>query len=98
MKALTLIAAACAAAVVAEPEHIKPRALFTIETAPGQTVQITEEERWELSSVSQSGLLALLGLTGTEWRLWQSFLRYHWIQRRGQGCQSISTIPIKVQI
>jgi len=53
MKALTLIAAACAAAVVAEPEHIKPRALFTIETAPGQTVQITEEERWELSSVSQ---------------------------------------------
>lgn len=52
MKVIALIAAACATVVIAEPEQIKPRALFTIETAPGQTVQITEEERWELSSVS----------------------------------------------
>jgi leucyl aminopeptidase len=51
MKAIALIAAACATAVLAEPEQIKPRALYTIETAPGQTAQITEEERWELSSV-----------------------------------------------
>lgn len=51
MKAIALVAAALASAAIAEPE-VKPRALFTIETAPGQTVQITEEERWELAAVS----------------------------------------------
>jgi leucyl aminopeptidase len=52
MKAIALLTAACATAVIAELEQVKPRALYTIETAPGQSVQITEEERWELSSVS----------------------------------------------
>lgn len=52
MKAIAIVAAALTTAVIAEPKQIKPRALFTIETAPGQTVQITEEERWELASVS----------------------------------------------
>jgi leucyl aminopeptidase len=51
MKAIALFAAACATAVFADPGQVKPRALYTIETAPGRTVQITEEERWELSSV-----------------------------------------------
>ncbi|KAF9701728.1 hypothetical protein EKO04_000144 [Ascochyta lentis] len=55
MKAIALIAAVCASVVLAEPEQIKPRALYTIETAPGQTVQITEEERWELSSSGGCG-------------------------------------------
>ena len=62
MKTIALIAAACATAVLAEPEQVKPRALFTIETAPGQTVQITEEERWELSSVNVIYFVSLLSL------------------------------------
>lgn len=51
MKPIALLAAACATAVFAEPEQVKPRALITIEVAPGETRQITEEERWELSAV-----------------------------------------------
>lgn len=51
MKAVTILAAACATAVFAESEQIEHRALFTIEVAPGETRQITEEERWELSAV-----------------------------------------------
>jgi leucyl aminopeptidase len=54
MKTAALLATICAAVVLAEPEQVKPRALFTIETAPGKTVQITEEERWDLASVSNS--------------------------------------------
>ncbi|PSN59570.1 Zn-dependent exopeptidase [Corynespora cassiicola Philippines] len=50
MKAIALLAAACATAVLGEPEEVKPRALVTIETAPGETRQITEEERWDLLS------------------------------------------------
>jgi hypothetical protein len=51
MKSLTLLAAVCATAVFAEPKQLAPRAI-TIEVAPGETRQITEEERWELSTVS----------------------------------------------
>jgi leucyl aminopeptidase len=54
MRATTIIVAACATIVLAKPEQVKPRALLTIEVAPGETRQITEEERWELSSVSIS--------------------------------------------
>ena len=52
MKSAALLAAVCATAVFAKPEQVAPRALFTIEVAPGETTQITEEERWELSAVS----------------------------------------------
>lgn len=52
MKTIALLAAACATAVLAEADAVKPRALITIEVAPGETRQITEEERWELSLVS----------------------------------------------
>jgi leucyl aminopeptidase len=52
MKTAALLATICVTAVLAEPEQIKPRALFTIETAPGKTVQITEDERWDLAAVS----------------------------------------------
>jgi leucyl aminopeptidase len=52
MKTAALLATIYATAVLAEPEKVKPRALFTIETAPGKTVQITEEERWDLAAVS----------------------------------------------
>ena len=50
MKVATILAAACATVVLAEPKSIKPRAL-TIEVAPGVTRQITEDERYELSAV-----------------------------------------------
>ncbi|CAN9129112.1 unnamed protein product [Alternaria alternata] len=52
MKSAALLAAVCATAVFAKPEQVAPRALFTIEVAPGETTQITEEERWELSAVT----------------------------------------------
>jgi leucyl aminopeptidase len=52
MKSAALLAAVCATAVFAKPEQVEPRALFTIEVAPGETRQITEEERWEISAVS----------------------------------------------
>jgi leucyl aminopeptidase len=51
MKLTTIVAAACASAVLAKPEQVKPRALLTIEVAPGETRQITEDERWELAAV-----------------------------------------------
>lgn len=54
MKAIGLLAVAYASAVLAEPGQVKPRALYTIETAPGRTIQITEEERWEISSVRRT--------------------------------------------
>lgn len=54
MRGLALFAAACATAVLAKPEKAKPRgALLTIEVAPGETRQITEEERYETASVGQ---------------------------------------------
>ncbi|KAF1918172.1 hypothetical protein BDU57DRAFT_514780 [Ampelomyces quisqualis] len=49
MKVATILAAACATVVLAEPKQIKPRAL-TIEVAPGVTRKITEDERYELSA------------------------------------------------
>jgi leucyl aminopeptidase len=52
MKSAALLVAVCATAVFARPEQVEPRALFTIEVAPGETRQITEEERWEISAVS----------------------------------------------
>jgi len=51
MKVSIIVAAACATVVLAKPEQVKPRALLTIEVAPGVTRQITEDERWELSAV-----------------------------------------------
>jgi leucyl aminopeptidase len=55
MKFSTILATACATAVLAETEQTKPRAaLLTIEVAPGETRQITEDERWELSAVGES--------------------------------------------
>ncbi|KAH5711431.1 peptide hydrolase [Parastagonospora nodorum] len=50
MKLTTILAASCATAVLAKPEQVKPRALLTIEVAPGETRQITEDERWELAA------------------------------------------------
>ncbi|KAI8943789.1 hypothetical protein NX059_001764 [Plenodomus lindquistii] len=50
MKSIIPLAAACITAVFTNAEHIKPRTLITIEIAPGETRQITEDERWELSS------------------------------------------------
>ncbi|RYO52690.1 Leucine aminopeptidase 1 [Alternaria tenuissima] len=55
MKSAALLAAVCATAVFAKPEQVAPRALFTIEVAPGETTQITEEERWELSASGGCG-------------------------------------------
>ncbi|KAH9883118.1 hypothetical protein J1614_000488 [Plenodomus biglobosus] len=55
MKSFVLLAAACASVVVAEAGQMKPRALITIEVAPGETRQITEDERWELSSSGGCG-------------------------------------------
>jgi leucyl aminopeptidase len=55
MKFSTIFATACATAVLAETEQAKPRAaLLTIEVAPGETRQITEDERWELSAVGRT--------------------------------------------
>jgi leucyl aminopeptidase len=55
MKFSTILATACATAVLAETEQGKPRAaLLTIEVAPGETRQITEDERWELSAVGRT--------------------------------------------
>lgn len=45
-----ILAAACATAALAE-NNVKPRALLTIEVAPGVTRQITEEDRYELGKV-----------------------------------------------
>jgi leucyl aminopeptidase len=64
MRAATILIAACASAVLAKPEQVKPRALLTIEVAPGETRQITEEERWELTSVGKSPRLYSSVLTG----------------------------------
>ncbi|KAH8716982.1 hypothetical protein GQ44DRAFT_564288, partial [Phaeosphaeriaceae sp. PMI808] len=50
----TILAATCATAVFATPEQIKARSI-TIEVAPGVTRQITEDERWELSSSGGCG-------------------------------------------
>ncbi|KAL1795521.1 hypothetical protein ACET3X_005745 [Alternaria dauci] len=50
MKSAALLAAVCATTVFAKPEQVAPRALYTIEVAPGETRQITDEERWELSA------------------------------------------------
>lgn len=49
MKALALLAAACATTVLAEPEQIQKRSI-TIEVAPGETRQITEDERYEIGA------------------------------------------------
>jgi leucyl aminopeptidase len=54
MKLSAILAAACATAVLAKPKDVKPRALLTIEVAPGVTRQITEDERWEMSAVYPS--------------------------------------------
>ena len=78
MKLITLLAAACFTAGFAVPEQVNPRALITIEVAPGESREITEEERWELSSVSSIQRFALFeaqhGLL--ERRLWESLLRH----------------------
>ncbi|KAH7411625.1 hypothetical protein DE146DRAFT_243496 [Phaeosphaeria sp. MPI-PUGE-AT-0046c] len=42
-----ILAAACATAAIAA-DKVKPRALLTVEVAPGVTRQITEEDRYEL--------------------------------------------------
>lgn len=51
MKISAIFVAICATAVLAKPKEVGPRALLTIEVAPGVTRQITEDERWEISAV-----------------------------------------------
>lgn len=60
MKLTTILAASCATVVLAKPEQVKPRALLTIEVAPGETRQITEDERWELAAVSARVILDVI--------------------------------------
>jgi hypothetical protein len=55
MKSLALLATVCATAVLgAGREQVgdKAKRSITIEVAPGETRQITEEERWEIATVS----------------------------------------------
>lgn len=49
-----ILAAACATAALAEGS-VKPRALLTIEVAPGVTRQVTEEDRYELGKQGGCG-------------------------------------------
>ena len=54
MKSLGLLATVCATAALAKgPERVSNAARsITIEVAPGETHQITEDERWDIATVS----------------------------------------------
>lgn len=51
MRFSNLLAALAASSVAAEPIKRDETKLFTLETAPGETVTVTEEEKWEMMDV-----------------------------------------------
>lgn len=56
MKSLALLATVCASTALAGRQPLARKevenALFTIEVAPGETRRISEDERWEIVTVS----------------------------------------------
>lgn len=64
MKSLGLLATVCATAALAKgPERVSNAARsITIEVAPGETRQITEDERWDIATVSLWWLLKHLSI------------------------------------
>ena len=53
---------ALALSVPRDPASTTAQTLFTVETAPGKTIQITEAEKWELKKVRHRASVSL-GIT-----------------------------------